>query len=139
MVIMLRIQMSIQPFKLQENNDIELLASYAGTMAIYCTMLYVTPNSLAGFNVLVTILMFLFNCYFLTNWLYLFMQSWNLKNQNFQKLLVMCAVLMCKKNHQDRPKKTNLDPRESVSMLVKRLINKNRKKVGWSIRVYFYF
>lgn len=88
MIIILRVQISIQPYKLKENNDLEVLSTTAGTLLLFCAILFVNEDiDVPGFTVIVSVILFIINFYFLILWSFYFMNSWNIKNRKFNIFL----------------------------------------------------
>ena len=86
--IILRVQVNLQPYKDEQNNRIEILATLAGMVTLFCGILFVhNDDTVQNFNIVVGILLFMFNVSFILNWLYRFIISWNIKNKVFNKIL----------------------------------------------------
>ena len=97
-LIILRIQIRLQPYKDEQNNGIEILSTLAGMITLFCGILFTDKDEeVEFFNIIVAILMFMFNTIFILHWTYLFMVSWNIKNQTFNKILSLYGMLLCRK------------------------------------------
>ena len=96
--IILRVQVNLQPYKDEQNNRIEILATMAGMVTLSCGILFVQKDeTVQNFNIVVAIIMFLFNVSFILNWVYLFIVSWNIKNQTFNKILSIFGKMICQR------------------------------------------
>ena len=65
-------------------------------------------KTVENFNIMVAVLMFMFNASFILNWTHLFMVSWNIKSQAFNRLLNLYGILICKKT--TKPNQLKLNP-----------------------------
>jgi hypothetical protein len=98
LMIILRIQIRLMPYKLEENNNLDILASTSGTMTLFIQILFATDeNQRTGFNILTNIILFVFNFWFILLWSYYFMHSWKIKNEKFNKFLTIFGILLCKR------------------------------------------
>ena len=103
--IILRIQVNLQPYKDEQNNRIEILATLAGMITLSWGILFVQKDDkVENFNIVVAILVFMFNISFILNWVYLFIVSWNIKNQTFNKILNIFGKIICQKTSSNNVK-----------------------------------
>jgi hypothetical protein len=80
--------MSIKPYKLDENNELEILSTIAGTLVLFWAILFLNEDDyVSGFTFLIATILFFYNIYFLVIWSYYFMKSWNIKNEKFNNFL----------------------------------------------------
>ena len=89
--------MRLNPYKYEHNNRIEILGTLAGMITLFSGIIFVEDETVELFTVYVAILIFMFNASFLLNWIYLFMLSWNIKNQTFNKITNLYGTLICRK------------------------------------------
>ena len=101
--------MRLHPYKYEHNNKIEILGSLAGLITLFSGIIFVEDETVELFPVYVTILIFMFNASFLLNWIYLFMISWNIKNQTFNKIINLYGMLICRKINLKNSVKKNPD------------------------------
>ena len=97
--IILRIQIGIQPYKDAQNNRIEILSTIASMITLFWGILFIEADEdIEFFKIIISILMFMFNILFILHWTFLFMVSWNIKNQTFNKFLSVYGMLICRKS-----------------------------------------
>ena len=92
-------QQSLKPYKLEDNNKIEFLGLVAGTITMYCGLVFIQEDSIYGFYQFAGILVFLFNFYFLIHWTYMILCSIEWKNHNYQRFLKIYALILCRKHN----------------------------------------
>ena len=98
--IILRIQISLQPYKDEHYNRIEILGTLAGLGTLSCGLLFVhNDDTVENFNLLIVILMLFLNLSFIINWTFLFLLSWNIRNQTFNKFMGIYGMLICQKSN----------------------------------------
>ena len=99
-LIILRIQIYLQPYKDEQNNKIEIQGTLAGMFTLFCGIIFIEKeDTIKHFNIFMAILMFMFNLSFIMSWTYLFIVSWNIKNVTFNKMLSLFGMLLCKKTN----------------------------------------
>ena len=93
-----RLQQKLKPYKLEENNDIEIKAILAGTIVLSSGLIFEesAEDNYSGFETLAFIVIIVFNSIFLLHWTFLFLQSFNFKNSNMRKFLEVFGTLICK-------------------------------------------
>ena len=98
LIIILRVQQKIKPYKHQDNNYIEMCAIAAGIMTLFCGMIFTNQQGRRpGFYQMALLILFISNMVFLIKWFFLFMISMNFKKQYMIKFLHMYATLVCQK------------------------------------------
>ena len=97
-----RIQLIMSPYKLKENNDIEVMSIIAGLLILYCGIIFEEGQDYDYplFDFIAVLILVVFNSIFLTQWLYYFLESINFKNENLKKLVQMYGTLLCKSKKQ---------------------------------------
>ena len=99
-LIILRIQIYLHPYKDEQNNKIEIQGTLAGMFTLFCGIIFIEKeDTIKHFNIFMAILMFMFNLSFIMSWTYLFIVSWNIKNVTFNKILSLFGMLLCKKTN----------------------------------------
>ena len=95
--------MKMNPYKIRENNDIEVMSIIAGMLVLYCGIIFeeAHDHDYPLFSVMAMIILVVFNGMFLINWLYYFLVSLNFKNEKMGMFIILYATLICK-NKQDR-------------------------------------
>ena len=93
-----RLQQKLQPYKLEENNDIEIKAIVAGATVLFSGIIFEesAEHSYSGFETMAFILVIVYNSIFLLQWVYLFLLSFNFKNPNMRKALELFSSMICK-------------------------------------------
>ena len=102
-VILARVQIKLNPYKLAANNELELMA----LAAILCTLMsgtvFASDDPSIGFRIVASILLFISNFRFILNWLYLFLKSFNISKPWVQKILATFGwLLMRKQTYNDK-------------------------------------
>ena len=85
LMIIIRIQLRLDPHKISQNSSIEMKAIIAGMMTIYCGLLFSQEGEdrINDFNTMALIILIIINAMFLIEWFYLFLLSFNVKNDKF--------------------------------------------------------
>ena len=93
-----RLQQKLKPYKIEENNDIEIKAIIAGTIVLYSGLIFEesAEEHYSGFENMAFIVIIIYNFIFLLQWTYLFLLSFNFKNSNVRKTLEVYGILICK-------------------------------------------
>ena len=91
MVIVERFQHKLQPYKLIENNKIEIKAIIAGTAMLYSGLIFEegSKHNYPRFNAMAFSLVIIYNSYFIAEWIFLFVVSLKLKNKKIKSVLEM--------------------------------------------------
>ena len=97
-LIILRIQIRLHPYKDEKNNKIEILGTIAGMITLFWSILFIeSDENIEFFKIFIAVIMFITNILFILHWTYLLIISWNIKNQTFKKFLNAYGILICRK------------------------------------------
>ena len=97
MIILLRIQIHLKPYKLEQNNQIEILATIVGSITLFTSILFTEEiETIAWFNIIAVIILFSSNVYFLLQWSYLVLRSLKFKNKVLSKIVSLIAFVLMK-------------------------------------------
>ena len=97
LVIVERLQQRLQPYKLKDNNEIEIYAIIAGTTVLLSGLIFEesAEDNYYAFEAMGLILIATYNSIFLLKWTYLFLSSLNFKNEKFRKGVEIYGYLIC--------------------------------------------
>ena len=104
LVVLIYIQIKIDPYEDKKHNHIEIKAVIAGTMTLFCGIIFDQKSSEDGTpTIIMTIMVFLVitNLMFIIEWLYLFIKTFNIKNAKVQLLLQVLASLILERHELD--------------------------------------
>ena len=76
-----RIQMILEPYKDERNNDIELLAVSSGIVTILANLIYTESDKVDTLNLVTLLIIITINMVFLLNWALLFTQQFEDKSK----------------------------------------------------------
>ncbi|CAI2367699.1 unnamed protein product [Moneuplotes crassus] len=97
LIIFVRIQEKLKPYKEESNNRIEVLGMIAGILTLYCTLVFVTEEEdVDAVHIFSLLLLFAVNAFFLLHWLYNVLYYLNYKNKYFRMLMKMFSLALCK-------------------------------------------
>ena len=97
-----RIQVKLQPYKDEKNNEIEILALLAGTLTLFSGLVFSSDEEQKPvLNAIILIFVMVINLSFLVNWAYLFVLCMSEKYKIFKKILVLISVFLCKKYEKE--------------------------------------
>ena len=97
-----RIQVKLQPYKDEKNNEIEILALLAGTLTLFSGLVFSSDEEQKlVLNAIILIFVMVINLSFLINWSYLFVLCMSEKYKIFKKILVLISVFLCKKYEKE--------------------------------------
>ena len=71
LIFTMRLQKSLQPYKNEDNNTIELYALVAGTVTLMTGLVFNSENGVASINMLFLIMLICLNTKFILEWIYL--------------------------------------------------------------------
>ena len=97
LVVLIHIQIKIDPYEDPKHNHIEIKAVIAGTMTLFCGIMFDQKSSEEGTPTIIMIIMVFLvitNLMFIIEWLYLFIKTFNIKNAKVQILLQILASLI---------------------------------------------
>ncbi|CAI2369432.1 unnamed protein product [Moneuplotes crassus] len=104
LVILIRVQERLKPYKKDSNNRIEMIAIFASIVTLYCTIVYVTSeNRLNSVYYGSLFLLFVVNAFFLVNWAYLVLCYLDFKHPCFVAFMRMYSFALCKNGSQFKP------------------------------------
>ena len=140
LIIILRIQLKLKPYKVEENNNLEQNMITAGAMTLFCGVIftnklflfsivvnYFTNNSNNMFTMFALIIMLISNIYFLVLWLFYFLLSLHLKNKYMKSLIEIYSVVIFKKRIFENYTTTEVNS-TSIPTQKPRKIKKNKHK-----------
>ena len=87
-----RIQISIKPYKDQDNNKIELLAMVAGLVTLLSTLIFSEEESISFLQIFFIIIVFITNSIFILEWIYKMVLCKNSQHPFFK--LVSCFSII---------------------------------------------
>lgn len=123
-VMLLRLQYKLNPYKSDDNNNIELMSLKAALITIASGLIFVQENQVGWFQLMIVIVLFFANGYFLVNWIYLFVGSLNLKNKRVKEFLKIVSVLICKKESEVKLVTPKPKLKQELSLKLKKKIKK---------------
>lgn len=136
MIVLLRIQIKLQPYKLKCNNEIEAQAMIAGIVTLLSGWVFASDSIPNGLRAITIITLFAFNSHFIVNWSYLFLLSFGTRSRWLTKIIKVYSALIWKKhiameyNGTTHPE-NSLNTKKVVDGVVKykSKVKKLRKKV----------
>ena len=134
MVFLISLQKKVEPYKLKENNEIELLGMIVGTITMYAGFIFAQGNEVEdGFHTLATIIVFLCNSFFIIKWTYLLLMSFEWKNEYYQRFLKMLSILLRKEytpfvSSQNSKSKDEVQEKGKAKKVIKGKRSKNSSK-----------
>ena len=125
LVIILKVQERLKPYKNEENNRIEMIAIIAAFITFYWAIIFVSQDSSPpGFNEFAVFLMFFINVYFIVHWTFLLLCSIGWNNEKYQLFLSIYSLLICKKKaflaDQAITKKSSEQSKDEVPTKIKK-------------------
>ncbi|CAI2364782.1 unnamed protein product [Moneuplotes crassus] len=132
LVILMRIQERLKPYKKDSNNRIEVIGVAAGILTLYCTIVFVTPerriNSVYYGSFL---LLFLVNAFFLVNWFYYVLCYLDYKHPSFVTFMKIYSFVLCKRGSQFNQEITE---KRLITHNSRKKVIRNRKKKRVTIK-----
>ena len=115
LITIARIQIKMNPYKIRENNDIEVMSIIAGMLVLYCGIIFekAHDHDYPLFSVMAMIILVFFNGMFLINWLYYFLVSINFKNEKMGMFIILYATLICKSKQNSESESHKNGPQQS--------------------------
>ena len=142
-IVILRIQFRLQPYKDKVNNKIEELAIISGFLTMYWAVLMVEDDKVSGFLILLTIILIGANSYFIIQWTYFFLLSLDFNNKYYQIFVKIFGILIWK-HGWNKAKSLSIHSIDTVSENCKEqekqktnIKKKTRRKVKFRKRVKF--
>jgi hypothetical protein len=98
LVCFLRVQFYLKPYKLNDNNHVDLLGMLAAAITVYWSLLFIESNkTVNNFTIIWVIIMYFANIYFIIHWLYLFLSCLKIKHWLFIGFMKGFHILLCNK------------------------------------------
>ena len=94
----------MSPYKLQENNDIEVMSIIAGMLVLYCGIIFEEGQTYdyPKFDSVAMFILIIYNAMFLTHWIYFFLDSFNFKNETLRNLVKMYGFILWKRKNSNK-------------------------------------
>lgn len=89
LTIMFRIQIRVKPYRIEANNQIEILAVLSGMVTIFWAVLFIDQiegnevKSVTFLKLFSLVVIFLVNAYFILRWIHIFLYSFDSSNSTF--------------------------------------------------------
>ncbi|CAI2370757.1 unnamed protein product [Moneuplotes crassus] len=127
LIIMMKVQERLKPYKNPENNRIEIIGIIAGLITLYCGIVFIPQErALKSLEIASLLLLMGINAYFLLHWGYNVCQYLNYKNKYFVGFLKIYKIMLCQ--NTPRPKLPDSDF-EKEQIPKKKLVNPKKKKI----------
>ena len=99
LIISVRVQLRLEPYSDDKNNEIELLAIYTGSLTLFSGIIFSDDkNDIGWVNLLLFITVLVANITFIVKWVHLFFECMSEKYKIFAKLLEIMHMFACKKS-----------------------------------------
>ena len=99
LIVSVRVQIYLKPYKDDKNNEIELLAVNTGLFTLFSGIIFSDDNNDIGWvNLLLFASVVIANTIFIVKWIYLFFECMSERYKIFAKLLEIMSALMCRKS-----------------------------------------
>ena len=103
LLAIIRVQLKLKPYKLEENNEIEQKAIYAGIITLFWGLIFSQEEySVALFNTFAFLLLISVNAIFFIIWMFYFLISLNIKNEKFKMFMHWYAFILMRKYSLER-------------------------------------
>lgn len=76
-----RMQITLEPYKELENNNVDLFGMTAGIITLSSGLIYSQEDTEDGLNMIILVLVFIFNSFFILEWLYLLVAEYENTNR----------------------------------------------------------
>ena len=128
LVVLIHVQIKLDPYDDKRHNQIEIQAVVAGTMTLFCGIIFdqdSQDNENPVIIMLILIFLVIINLIFIIRWLYLFIKTFNIKNAKVQLILQILASLILERhefeevNESDTSKKSEHSDKMSEVMNAK--------------------
>ena len=97
LIVLIRIQERLRPFKSEANNKIEIKSTIAGTIVLYCGILFEETSNeegFEGFSRMAFMFLIVVNVMFILDWLYLFLKSFKFEGTKMKILVNVYATIL---------------------------------------------
>ena len=97
LVFVERMQQRLKPYKVQENNDIEIKAIIAGTTVLFTGIIFEegAKHNYPRFDTFAISVILIYNAIFLIKWTYLFLVSCNFRSTSMKRFLEIYGYIIC--------------------------------------------
>ena len=103
LLAIIRVQLRLRPYKLEENNEIEQKAIYAGIITLFWGLIFSQESTnYAIFNTFAFLMLIFSNAIFIILWTFYFWISLNLKYKYFKKFISWYAMIIMRKSALDK-------------------------------------
>lgn len=103
LIIVIRLQKYLEPYKLEHNNKIEIHGIIAGTLTLYCGLIFTQEeNNYPGFIMMALIILIAINIHFVLIWFYYVLISFKFKNQSILSVIKIYEIILCIKSETQR-------------------------------------
>ena len=130
--ILTSLQIKIQPYEDKRYNKIEIRAITAGTMTLFCGVMFDQDGSQDKSPLLLLIILILLiaiNLMFIIEWLYLFIRTLNIKNIKVQLFLQLLASLIFERHEFQEVQETKEKTENSVEANENKISRKNSASI----------
>ena len=141
LIVMLRIQIRLAPYKFEINNFLEQEMIITGSITLFWGLIFINESSsVALFSTFALLVMLISNIYFVVLWLFYFLVSLNLKHRYFKKIIEIYSYAILQNKFL-----SNLKANEnSVNTLAEKAPKKRKKRIHkkllqGSIQIRFWF
>ena len=93
LVAFTRLQNWLQPYKEERNNEVEILASAAGIVTISSGLMFSSEDSNDSLNVVVFVIVILFNTIFFLDWIYLLANYFKESSKTALKVIIPNLII----------------------------------------------
>ncbi|CAI2373860.1 unnamed protein product [Moneuplotes crassus] len=120
LLITWRLQDFLEPYKLRQNNEIEIFGINISIITLCCGLIFNQEKTLASLNNILLIIMVIFNILFIIKWLYLLFLTLGTKHAFFRKLaMLMRYIALQRKRDQFLSTEHSKDHTEQLSRIIK--------------------
>ena len=101
LMVLIHIQIKIDPYEDERHNRIEIKAMTVGTITLFCGIIFdqdSTENRHPTMILIALIFLIVVNMLFVIEWLYLFLKTLNIKNVKMQLILQILASLILERH-----------------------------------------
>ena len=136
-VSIIRVQIKLAPYVFQWNNELELLSNIAAGLTIMGGLIFSTGNSVALFDLMIFIIIIIFNGKFFIFWVYLMAKATEDQFPIIRKLSIILGIILNRKESQDKliedpfsstPKTTTFKSPSKYSKILKKKKKKAMRK-----------
>ena len=127
LLAIIRVQLKLKPYKLEENNELEQKAIYAGIITLFCGLIFSQESSSVDLFINLAFVCLIYsNAIFIIYWTFYLFLSLNIKNKNFKKFINCYAIIIMRRSAID--KFESLNEKSSTSLTQAADSSKRRRK-----------